>query len=155
MTDNRPKKNRVESAVEIAHILRYEDINGQNRLFGGTLMAWIDETACICAARHCGSNVITACVDKLEFKRGAFLNDIVIVSAYLVRVGNTSMDVRVDTFLEDRKTLERELINKAYLTTVCVDADGRPTPIPYGLNVTSEEGKREWELAEKRRESVN
>ncbi len=36
-------KRVADSLTEQVHILMYSDINGQNRLFGGQLLKWIDE----------------------------------------------------------------------------------------------------------------
>jgi len=147
--DTRPMKRRADSAAETTRILWYFDINGQNRLFGGQLMLWIDEAASITATRHCGCNVTTACVDSLEFKKGAYLNDFIVIASHLTYVGNSSMEVRVDSYVEDRKTGMRSMINHAYLTMVCVDENDRPQTVPFGLIVESEEEKMEYEDGEK------
>ena len=47
-------KTVEESRTEITKLLHYEHINGENRLFGGRLMAWIDEAAAVAAMRHAG-----------------------------------------------------------------------------------------------------
>ena len=127
-------KTVEESRTEITKLLHYEHINGENRLFGGRLMAWIDEAAAVAAMRHAGGYVTTCAVDDLRFKKGAYLNDILVLIARLTHVGRTSMEVRVDTFLEDRATGMRTLINHAYLVEVHVDEAGNPIPIEYGLS---------------------
>lgn len=128
----------------------YEDLNGARRLFGGRLMEWIDEAAGICSRRHCGMQVTTASVDTLTFKRPAHLNDIVIIEADVTYVGRTSLEVRVLSFVEDLPTGERSLMNKAYLTEVCVDDTGHPTVVPWGLELTSDVERQEFEDAKKR-----
>ena len=125
--------------------------DGTGRLYGGRLMEIIDEVAGIAAVRHCGGNVTTAAVDNLQFKHGAFLNDIIVVIAKLTYVGRTSMEVRVDTYVEDKETGMRRSINRAYFTEVCVDDNGRPIPVRYGLLYETESEKAEKEFAEKRR----
>ena len=62
------------------------------------------------------------------------------------------MEVRVDTYVEDIRTGMRHVLNRAYLTEVCVDDDGTPVTVPYGLNIRTENEKAEWEGAVKRRE---
>ena len=144
-------KRVADSQAEATFILQHKDINGENRLFGGRLMEWIDGTAGIAARRHCGGSITTACVDSLVFKHAAYLNDIVVVKARVTHVGTTSMEVRVDAFVEKDATGERFLINTAYLIEVHVDEDGKPQPIPWGLELASDEERAEWEGAEKRR----
>jgi len=139
-----------DSKVIRYKVLMHEDINGYGRLFGGKLMMMIDEAAGIVATRHCASYVTTAAVDNLQFKRPAMLSDVVVIEAYMTYVGRTSMEVRVDTYVEDRTTGLRHVINRAYLTEVCVDKDGNPVTVPYGLNVETEGQKAEWQGALKR-----
>ena len=55
-------RNVEYSRTEVSRCLRYPDINGQGRLFGGRLLAWIDEIAAIAATRHAGVNVTTAAI---------------------------------------------------------------------------------------------
>ena len=149
-----PKGNKTvqDSLTEVTKLLQYKDINGMNRLFGGRLMEWIDEVAGIAAVRHCASNITTAAVDQLIFKRGAYLHDMLVLIARVTYVGRTSMEVRVDTYTEDRETGLRRMINHAYLTEVCVDEAGHPKPIPYGLELCTESEKAEWEGAIKRQQ---
>ncbi|MDI9591140.1 MAG: acyl-CoA thioesterase [Acidobacteriota bacterium] len=141
-----------EARAVTTRILRHEDINGSNRLFGGRLMEWIDDVAGIAARLQCGGNVTTAAIDTLEFKHPAYLNDIVVIEAWVTHVGRTSMEVRADSYVVDPATEERTMINHAYLTEVCVDDEGHPTPIPWGLVATTEEQHAECEGARKRAE---
>lgn len=142
-----------DTHVTSTHMLRHEDINGSNRLFGGRLMEWIDDLAGVAARLHCGGSITTAAVDKLEFHRPAYLNDIVVLDAWVTHVERTSMEVRVDSFVMDPGTGERWMINQAYLTEVCVDEDGKPTPIPWGLKADTPEEHAECENARKRAEN--
>ncbi len=96
-------KRVSDSATENAKIVQSKDINGQNRLFGGRLMEWIDETAALAAMRHCGGQVTTCAVDQLVFEHGALLNQVVVLKSRVTYVGNTSIEVRVDTFVETLK----------------------------------------------------
>ena len=144
------EKRIADSVTEITKLIQYRDINGQNRLFGGRLMEWIDEAAGVAAMRHCGGNAVTLMVDSLKFKHGAFINDIVVLIAKVTYVGRTSMEVRVDTYVEEKETGLRRAINHAYLTCVHVDEDGRPKPIDYGIKPESITEKAEWEGAQKR-----
>ena len=152
MSDNRPMKKASDSLTEITKLLQYRDINGQNRLFGGRLMEWIDEAAGVAAMRHAGGNCVTLMVDSLKFKKGAVLNDIIVLIAKVTYVGNTSMEVRVDSYSEEKATGIRTAINHAYLTLVHVDEDGTPRPIKYGLKTESINEQIEWEGAVKRKE---
>lgn len=113
-------------------------------------MEWIDEIAGLVAIRHSQCNVITASADNLKFIRGAFQNDLIVLIGKLTYVGTTSMEVRVDTYVESLDGIRRP-INRAYLTLVAVDANGTPQEVPK-LIVETESEKAEWEAGKKRRE---
>lgn len=131
-------KRVKDSMVEIAHIVRPTDLNSAKRLFGGTLMAWIDETAVIVAKRHAMMNVTTASVDNLSFLSAARMRDVIVIIGKITYVGTTSMEVKVESFVEHING-ERELVNRAYITMVGLDDDGVPAKIPELILETPEE----------------
>lgn len=147
---NEREKRVQDSLVETVHLVRPNHLNGANRLFGGILMQWIDEVAGIVAKRHAMRNVITASIDNLRFIKGAYQDEMVVLVGRLTYVGKTSMEVRVDTYVEDRSG-QRIRINSAYLVMVALDENDKPVQVP-GLIVETESEKAEWEAAKKRRE---
>ncbi len=140
-----------DSLVETVHMIRPNHMNAAGRLFGGMLMQWLDEVAGLVAKRHTRSNVITASVDNLRFIHGAYSGEMVVIIGKATYVGNTSMEVRVDTYVEHLEDGMRHPINRAYFTMVALDENDRPKRVPR-LVIRSEEEKAEWEAAEKRRE---
>ena len=146
MNQNDNYKKVSDSIVETVRIVRPNHLNGANRLFGGILMQWIDEVAGIVAKRHAMTNVITASVDNLTFVRGAFQNEMVVIIGKLTWVGTSSMEVLVETYVENIKR-ERSLINKAYLVMVSIDENDKPVRVPR-LTLETEEQKVEWKNAE-------
>lgn len=144
-----PDKSAIDSAAEQLHILRYEDINGGNRLFGGRLVSWIDEVAAAVGTRYCGNAVTTVSIDNLQFRQPAFLRDLVVIKGHITHVGRTSMEVRVDSYVEDVSGNRRQ-INRAYLTLVSIDENNKPKPVTTRLILNTEAEKAEWEGAEKR-----
>ena len=146
----RRDKTVAESRVETIHLVMPSDMNASGRLFGGCLMCWIDEVAGLVGRRHAQMNVTTASVDNLRFLRGAYLRDMIVVSGKVTHVGNTSMEVQVETFIEN-STGDRELINRAYLTMVGLDENDKPCRLPR-LILETEEDQMEWQRAQTRRE---
>ena len=145
----RRDKTVAESRVETFHIIMPQDMNDSGRLFGGRLMCWIDEVAGLVGRRHAQMNVTTGTVENLKFLRGAYLREMIVVSGKVTYVANSSMEVKVESFVE-RATGERELINRAFLTMVGLDENDRPCRLPR-LILENEEDRREWEQAEMRR----
>ncbi len=141
--EQKGKKHVWESKTTQIQILMPEHINGYNRLFGGKLVEWIDVVAAVAARRHSGRNVTTACIDNLQFQSGAHVNSTIVIEGQLTWVGNTSMEVRVDTFVEELNG-QKTHINRAYLIMVALDEAERPVPVP-GLVCDTEEEKEEFE----------
>ena len=138
-----------ESRVETVHIVRPNHLNGANRLFGGILMQWIDEVAGIVAKRHSMGNVTTASVDNLTFLHGAYQNEMVVIQGKMTWVGNSSMEVCVDTYVENL-TGERKRINNAHFMMVALDENDKPVQVPK-LILQTEDEHLAWAHGEERR----
>lgn len=146
----RKMKKVSDSMIEQVYQVRPEYLNGAGRLFGGKLMEWIDEIASLVAIRHSQTNVVTASVDNLKFIRGAYQNDLLVMIGKVSYVGNTSMEIRVDTYVEDLNGMRRP-INRAYLTLVAINENGEPIEIP-GIILENKGEEAEWEAGKKRKE---
>ena len=148
MNQDEIQKRVSESLTEKTYIVMQAHINGSGRLFGGQLLAWIDELAGIVGMRHSGGNVITASIDNLQFKHGAHLNEIVVLVGRVTYVGNSSMEVRIDTYVEG-KDGSRYPINRAYFVMVALDEKEQPKKVPR-LIIETVEQQAEWDAALKR-----
>lgn len=140
----------ADSTVETVHMVRPNHLNAAGRLFGGILMQWLDDVAGLVAKRHTRSNIITASVDNLRFIQGAYQKDVIVIIGKVTYVGNTSMEVRVDTYVENMDGMRRP-INRAYFTMVALDENDKPKKVPRLILETDAE-RAEWEAAKKRRE---
>jgi len=139
------------SKTEQVHLIQPSHLNGGNRLFGGALLNWIDEVAAIVAMRHAGvKTVTTAAIDQLQFKAGAYLNDLIVLVGYVVYTGKTSMEVRVDTYVESTDGM-RHPINRAYIVLVALDEKNRPTAVPQ---LVLENDIQEEEFAQAKRRQM-
>ena len=146
-------KRVSDSRTEQVHIVMPGDVNSSFRLFGGLLMQWIDVVAAVVARRHADREVLTAAVDHLSFLKPASLNDIVTLCGRVTYVGNTSMEICVETFVErPERNKQRALVNRAYLTMVALDQDGKPTPVPRLLLETEKE-KADFAAGERRKQN--
>jgi len=120
------------------------------RLFGGQIMAWIDITGAVAARRFTHSAVTTVCVDHLSFIAPAYLNDTVVQEACVTWSGRTSVEVRVDSYVEQLDGT-RKRINRAYAVYVALDENDSPVPVPAFVPETAEE-KAEYAAAQQRRQ---
>ena len=111
----------------------------------------IDEIAAIVAMRHTGlKTVTTAAIDNLTFKSAAYVNDLVVLIGYITYTGRTSMEVRVDTYVE-RSDGMRYPINRAHIVLVALDEKNQPAEVP-GLVLENDIQREEYKMAEKRRQ---
>lgn len=140
-----------DSRADQVQVLTQSAMNGYNRLFGGQLLMWIDVVAAVVARRHAHRNVTTAMVDRLTFEGAAHSNDTLVLRGRMVFTGRTSMEVRVDTYVESLEG-ERTLINTAYIVLVALDEFERPAPVPPLLLETDEE-REEFARAKARYEA--
>ncbi len=143
-------KSVNDSITEQTYLIMHKHINGHGRLFGGQLMQWIDELAGVVARRYSQSNVITAAVDNLQFRKAVFLNDILVLVGRVTYVGRTSMEVRVDSFVENLEG-KRSLINRAFLVMVSIDGNHQPQVLAPML-IENEIQEAEWQSGKKRNE---
>lgn len=140
------------SKTEQVHVVLPPDLNGAGRLFGGKLLQMLDEIAGVVAMRHCQScHVTTAAIDNLAFKKAIYLNDLVVLVAYPTYTGNTSMEVRIDTYVENPDGM-RHLVNRAFFVMVAIDDNGHPVKVPPLIVQTPSE-QAEWEAALCRRKN--
>lgn len=142
------KKRVSDSKTEQAHLLMPQHLNPYGRLFGGVLMQWIDVLAGIVGRRHCGIVVTTASIDNLTFIHPAYINQMVVLEGCVTYVGKTSMEIRVDTYVEEMDG-NRDLINRAYVVMVAIDKEGNSVVVP-GLELETECERAEWENGKKR-----
>ena len=143
-------KKVSDSLTEQQYLVRPLHINHYGRLFGGQLLEWIDEIAGIVAIRHSNAIVTTAAIDNLQFKAPAFEGDMIVLEGRITYVGRTSMEVRVDTYIETIPG-DRVMINRAYIDMVAIDQNGSAIEVP-DLLIETPEQQQEYEAAMKRKE---
>jgi acyl-CoA hydrolase len=103
--------------------------NHYDTLFGGTAMMMMDEVAFICATRFSRQKMVTVSSDRIDFTHPIPAGSIVQLVATVSHVGNTSMKVRVDIFVEQMYSELREKAVSGEFSFVAVDEQKRPTPI--------------------------
>ncbi len=104
-------------------------LNNHNTLFGGEALAWMDETAFIAATRFCRKPTVTVSSDKIDFKKPIPAGTMAELIARVIYVGNTSMKVEVNIYVEDMNQDHREHAIRGVFTMVAVDKDRKPTKV--------------------------
>ncbi len=143
-------KRVCESQVIRTEIVHPGDTNPLGTIFGGTVVAWIDMAAAMCAMRHARTNAVTASIDAVSFLSPVRVGEFVIIKASVNYTGKTSMEIGVCVESEDPKTGERKHTASAYLTFVAINEKGKPIAVAPVTPETEVEKKR-FKMAEKRR----
>ncbi|HLR70944.1 MAG TPA: acyl-CoA thioesterase [Pseudogracilibacillus sp.] len=139
--------------IKTAQILP-PDANAYGTLFGGKLMAHIDDVAAIAAVRHARKSVVTASTDSVDFLQPVKVGDSICLEAFVTSVHNTSMEVFVKVVTEGLLTGEKTVCATAFLTFVALGENGKPDVVPRIYPETEIE-KMLFEGAELRRERRN
>ena len=140
-----------ESQHETSELMMPEHANNMGHVFGGAILSIMDKTAAIAAFRHCRASVVTASIDRVDFREPIHLGDLVVLKASVNYAGRTSMEVGVRVEAEELLTGRRRHTNSAYLTFVAVDRNGRPIEVPELQPETDEERRRYLAAQERRR----
>jgi len=141
-----------ESRSEYTQVALPNDANLLGNVLGGHIMHLIDLCGGLAAWRHARRPVVTASVDGVSFLHPVRIGHVLILKSSVNRVFNSSMEVGVKVWVEDRDTGEVHHTSSAYLTFVALDAKGRPVSVAPVLPETEDE-KRRFEQAGCHRES--
>jgi acyl-CoA hydrolase len=90
----------------------------------------MDRACSIAAQRHSRRIVVTASVNHVAFSKAVPVGSVVTIEAKVSRAFNSSMEIYVDVWIEDRESQERTKVNEGIYTFVAVDRTGTPVSIP-------------------------
>lgn len=103
--------------------------NHYDTLFGGTAMQLMDETAFITATRFSRERMVTVSSERIDFTRPIPAGTIVELVGKVEKIGNTSLTVRVEIFVEEMYSQDREKAVSGAFTFVAMDKDKNPMKI--------------------------
>lgn len=145
-------RNVSDSETTTTHRALPSDANPAGNVHGGVILKHIDLAGAVCAMRHArGCTVVTASIDRMEFKAPAHVGELLIMKACVNMVSSKSMEVGVRVEAEDLLSGDVRHVASAYLTFVAMNADRKPTPAPP-LILDSPTHVRRNEEAKRRRE---
>ncbi len=118
-----------ESETRIAKVVAPATTNLYDTLFGGTLLAWMDEVAFITATRFGRRPFVTVSLDRIDFNHPIPAGTIVELVARVESLGRTSLKIRIDVFVEHMLKADRLKAVTGLFTMVAIDENKKPTPI--------------------------
>jgi acyl-CoA thioesterase YciA len=132
----------AEGEPAIRVVMMPRDTNAWGTIFGGIILSYIDQAGAVEAHRRGCRRVVTVAMNQVEFHHPVFVGDLVSFYAALLRVGRSSVHVRVTVQAERRVGRdERVLVTQADVVYVNVDDSGRPIQVP-GVTALSESRPR-------------
>ena len=107
------------------------DSNANGDIFGGWVMAQVDLAGSVIPARYTQGRMATVAVNEFIFKQPVRVGDILTFFSKLVRIGRTSITVKVEVYAERFSSQGQYVkVTEASVTYVAIDDQGRPRPIP-------------------------
>ena len=122
-------------------------------LFGGDLMALVDQAAAVAAIRHAGGPAVTATIDRVDFRERIPVGSLVTCMSTVDYVGRSSMDITIEVYAENPSSGERRHTHTAHVVFVAIDETGKPKRVPRLVPETPEEHAR-YERAREHRERM-
>ena len=123
-------KTPNDSLTVMTDLVLPGETNPLDNLFGGELLARMDRASSIAARRHCNRITVTASVNHVVFSKAVPVGSVLTIEAKVSRSFNTSMEIFVDVWMEDRESGAKTKVNEGIYTFVAVDRTGSPVKVP-------------------------
>jgi acyl-CoA thioesterase YciA len=106
------------------------DTNPNGDIFGGWLMAQMDLAGGNVAMRRARGRCATVAVDRMVFHQPVFVGDEVSLYAVILRIGRTSLTIRVEAWRRSRTDEAEHKVTEGTFTFVAIDENRVPRLIP-------------------------
>jgi acyl-CoA thioesterase YciA len=128
MMERQPAGTAREPAIRVT--MMPKDTNALGTIFGGIILSYIDQAGAVEAHRHASSRLVTVAMHEVEFHQPVFVGDLVSFYTECLRLGTTSVTVKVTVEAERRiqggGTVK---VTEAEVVYVQVDENNRPMPL--------------------------
>ncbi|MEJ0103191.1 MAG: acyl-CoA thioesterase [Bacteroidota bacterium] len=118
-----------ESETHIFKAVFPNTTNHYDTLFGGTALHLMDEVAFITATRFTRQRVVTVSSDRIDFKHPIPAGTFAELIGRVIHIGNTSLKVHVEIFIEQMYSELREKAITGNFTFVAIDENKRPIKV--------------------------
>ncbi len=105
------------------------DTNANGDIFGGWLLSQMDIGGGIFASKLAKSRTVTVAIEAMSFRKAVYVGDLVSVYGKLVRIGRTSVTVRLEAWAVRRREMQPLLVTDGNFTYVSIDDQGHPQAI--------------------------
>ena len=118
-----------ESEVVLRAIAMPAFANPAGDIFGGWLLSQMDLAGGSVAMRRARGRVVTIAITAIVFRRPVYVGDEVTCYVQIVKVGRTSITLKVEVFARRARTGEKIEVTEGVFTYVAVDSEQKPRPV--------------------------
>ncbi|HKR21606.1 MAG TPA: hotdog domain-containing protein [Pyrinomonadaceae bacterium] len=130
-----------DPAIRITLLPR--DTNSQGTIFGGVILSYIDTAGAIEAHRHTHmERFVTVAMKEVIFHKPVYVGDLVSFYCETIRVGTTSITVRVIVEVERLGKSESVRVTEAEVIYVAVNAKGEKTTISSAVPASASDPRQ-------------
>ncbi len=127
------KKSQIHNSsmsLISTHICKTSNVGFHGNLFGGTMLAWLDEAGAIFACEACDSpRMVTKSISEVVFEKPVRPGQIIKIYGEVIRVGNTSITLRLEARRHSVYNGSQRKVLSTDMTFVRIDGDGEAIPI--------------------------
>jgi len=124
------------------HMCKENDCGYHGSLFGGLMLAWLDEAAVSYACQACETpRMVTVSMDKVEFLKPVRPGQIIKIYGEISKYGSTSCTVKLEARRHSTYNGSQKVVCLTNMKFVRVDGDGESVPVAesvknkFALNV--------------------
>ena len=112
------------------HICKASEIGVHGNMFGGTMMAMIDESAAAYASQLCDTpRMVTIKIEELVFKKPVRVGNLMKIYGKVIEFGRSSISIYIEVRKHNVYTGEQEVVTHTNIKFVRIDEEGNPIPI--------------------------
>lgn len=133
MTAENAEARQPSGILVLRTLAMPRDANPRGDVFGGWILSQMDIAGGLMASEVAQGRTVTVTVDRIVFRRPVSVGDTICVYAELLRVGRTSLDIKLEVWARDlvgSYEAERQLVTEGAFRFVAIDADGEPRVVP-------------------------
>jgi acyl-CoA thioesterase YciA len=133
MSDEMEEGRQPRGLLALRAVAMPKDTNSNGDIFGGWILAQMDIAGGMLAKEVARGRTVTVSIDKMVFKVPLHVGDTIGIYAELLRVGNSSMEIRIEVWAKPfpgKYVAQIHLVTEGILHYVAIDDQGKPRKVP-------------------------
>jgi len=120
----------TEMQLISTHICKTRDVGNHGNLFGGVMLAWLDEAGAAMAAEFAETGkIVTKHISALDFQQAVRPGQLIKIYGMILKVGGTSITIEIEARRHSVYNGTQKTVCRCQVVFVRIDGDGEPVPI--------------------------